>query len=63
MYYIHGNFRRLSLKERKECMEHIFEDVDCENDSSCCKTHLSNSPKRHNSKDSTKSDNSNISNK
>ena len=47
-----------------ECCEKIFEDVECEIDSSCCKTHVSNSPKRHHSKDSNNSDNhSNISDK
>ncbi len=52
------------FKRTIECMEHICEDVECEIDSSCCKTHVSNSPKRHHSKDSNNSDNhSNISDK
>ena len=47
-----------------QCMEHICQDIDCKIKSCCCESHYSsNSPKRHNSKDSTKSDNSNISHK
>ena len=47
-----------------QCCEHICEDIDCEIHSCCCESHYSsNSPKRHNSKDSTISDNSNISDK
>ena len=47
-----------------QCCEHICEDIDCEIKSCCCESHYSNnSPKRHNSKDLTKSDDSNISDK
>ena len=46
------------IKRSLECCENICEDIDCEIDSGCCKTHYSNnSPsKRNNSKDSVKSD-------
>ena len=49
------------LNRTIECMEHICEDIDCKIKFCCCESNYSNnSPKRHNSKDSTKSDNSNI---
>ena len=52
------------LNRTIECMEHICEDIDCDTKSCCCENHYSsNSPKRHNSKDSIKSDNSYISDK
>jgi len=43
-----------------ECCEKICQDIDCEIKSCCCETHVANSPKRYNSKDSIKSDNSSI---
>ena len=52
------------INRTKQCWEHICEDIDCEIKSCCCESHYSsNSPKRHHSKDSIKSDNSNISDK
>jgi hypothetical protein len=50
------------LNRTIQCCEHICEDIDCKIKSCCCETSYSNnSPKRHHSKDSTRSDNSNIS--
>ena len=43
------------------CFQNICDDVDCEIESACCKTHYSNSPKRSNSKDSMTSYKSEIS--
>ena len=41
------------LKHTITCCENICDDVDCEIDSGCCKTHYSNSsPKRTKSKES-----------
>jgi len=40
------------IKHTITCCENICEEVDCEIDSGCCKTHYSNtSPKRKRSKD------------
>ena len=50
------------IKHTITCCENICEEVDCEIDSGCCKTHYSNtSPKRKSSKDnnSENSDNDN----
>jgi len=50
------------IKHTITCCENICEEVDCEIDSGCCKTHYSNtSPKRKRSKDSNdeNSDNDN----
>ena len=50
------------LNRTLQCCEHICEDIDCKIKSCCCESSYSNnSPKRHHSKDSTRSDNSNIS--
>ena len=47
-----------------QCCEHICEDIDCEIKSCCCETHYSsNSPKRYSSKDSIRSNVSEISDK
>ena len=43
------------------CFEGICNDVDCEVESVCCKTHISNSPKRNASKESLASYHSEIS--
>ena len=40
------------MKNTLTCVESICDDVDCEIESACCKTHYTNSPKRSNSKDS-----------
>ena len=43
----------LIMKHTITCCENICEEVDCEIDSGCCKTHYSNtSPNRQRSKDS-----------
>ena len=41
-----------------ECCENICDEVDCEIESCCCKTHVVNSPKRYKSKDSIRSNES-----
>lgn len=52
------------LNRSIECMENICQDIDCEIKSCCCETHYaSNSPKRYNSKDSVRSNESNLSDK
>ena len=52
------------LNRTIQCCEHICEDIDCKIKSCCCESSYSNnSPKRHHSKDLTKSDNSTISDK
>ena len=46
------------LRHTLTCCENICDDVECEIDSGCCKTHYSNaSPKRNKSKE-TNNDNS-----
>ena len=48
------------LKHTITCCENICEEVDCEIDSGCCKTHYSNaSPKRNKSRNNDTSDNDN----
>ena len=49
------------MKHTITCCENICEEVDCEIDSGCCKTHYSNtSPKRSKNKDGkTESDSDN----
>jgi hypothetical protein len=51
------------LNRSIQCFSDICEDVDCEIESGCCKTHYTNSPRRHNSKESVASDNENNINK
>ena len=46
------------MKHTISCFQNICDDVDCEIESACCKTHYSNSPKRSNSKDSMTSNKS-----
>ena len=46
------------LKHTITCCENICDDVDCEIDSGCCKTHYSNSsPKRTKSKENNNNEN------
>ena len=48
------------IKHTITCCENICEEVDCEIDSGCCKTHYSNtSPKRKRNKDNNNEDSDN----